>query len=274
MKLLWLTAASTSIPAAARAEFARVFEIKELDTTALALALPEGSWDLICCDFDYPDMADLRLICEIKSHYPSVPIVMLTAQNSTDLALWALRSRVFDVLVKPLVRGEIERMLQRIYGALQARRTQAERKPSSIPAQLPRETRYLQRTPLNTRLNLAVAYVSKNFARAISESAVAALCQSSPSRFCREFRAAYGVTFVEYLSSFRVMEAKRLMANPRMSVADIAAAVGFNDPSYFSRLFRKQEGVSPSEYRLALAGPAATVDSADLPTSSLVAALG
>jgi two-component system response regulator YesN len=44
-------------------------------------------------------------------------------------------------------------------------------------------------------------------------------------------------------------QAKRLLANPSMPVADVAAAVGFNDPSYFTRVFRRQEGVSPSEYR-------------------------
>jgi AraC-like DNA-binding protein len=71
----------------------------------------------------------------------------------------------------------------------------------------------------------------------------------SPSRFCREFKAEFGVTFVEYLASYRVIQAKRLLTNPTMAVADVASAVGFNDPSYFTRVFKKQEGVSPSEYR-------------------------
>ena len=70
-----------------------------------------------------------------------------------------------------------------------------------------------------------------------------------PSRFCREFKAAFGVTFVEHLANARVLQAKRLLANPTMPVADVAAAVGFTDPSYFTRVFRKQEGVSPTEYR-------------------------
>jgi Helix-turn-helix domain len=78
---------------------------------------------------------------------------------------------------------------------------------------------------------------------------VALLCNMSPSRFCREFKAAFDATFVEYLANYRMQQAKRLLANPRMPVADVAVAVGFNDPSYFTRVFRKQEGASPSEYR-------------------------
>ncbi len=49
---------------------------------------------------------------------------MLTMQNSADLSLWALRSRVFDLLVKPLTEQEIERCLQRVQTALHARRSQ------------------------------------------------------------------------------------------------------------------------------------------------------
>jgi AraC-like DNA-binding protein len=65
----------------------------------------------------------------------------------------------------------------------------------------------------------------------IPESEVALLCNMSPSRFCREFKAAFAVTFVEYLATYRVSQAKRLLANPAMPVADVAVAVGFNDPS-------------------------------------------
>ena len=60
---------------------------------------------------------------------------------------------------------------------------------------------------------------------------------------------AFNATFVEYLANYRMRQAKRLLANPTMAVADVAVAVGFSDPSYFTRVFRRQEGVSPSEYR-------------------------
>lgn len=78
---------------------------------------------------------------------------------------------------------------------------------------------------------------------------MALVCEMSPSRFCREFKAAFGTTFGEYLADFRIGKAKQLLADPAMSVADVAAAVGFMDPSYFTRVFRKQEGICPSQYR-------------------------
>jgi AraC-like DNA-binding protein len=251
LKLLWLTLGSGGLDGSVRLPFERLFQLTELRPTELDTVDPAEPWDAICLDYDYPDMAGLRLIPQAKSRWPSAPIVMLTLQSSAELAIWALRSRVFDLLVKPPNPNEIARMLERIADVIRARRSQMERRPQMIAAPLPAETRYHPQSPLATRLQAALAHVSKNFLRVIPESEVALLCSLSPSRFCREFKAAFGVTFGEYLAHYRMSQAKRLLANPMMPVADVAGAVGFTDPSYFTRVFRRQEGVSPSEYRAA-----------------------
>ena len=136
---------------------------------------------------------------------------------------------------------------------------QSQRIPQGAISQVPIECRYRSQPPAKGRLQLAVAYVVKNYLREIPESEVARICDMSPSRFCREFKSAFGVTFVEYLSHYRVAKAKRLLANPKISVTDVAAATGFGDPSYFTRVFRKHESASPSEYRAALATLEGTV---------------
>jgi AraC-like DNA-binding protein/ActR/RegA family two-component response regulator len=250
LKLLWINVDRTEPKDCSRLVFERRFQVTEIDGSELRTAGSEP-WDVICFDFDFPAMSGLRLIPEAKKRWPSAPILMLTQQNSAELAVWALRSRVFDVLVKPANADEVNRALQRVTEAVQARRSQMERRPQVASAQLPPETRYHPHSAIAPRLQAAVAHITKNFLRHIPESEVALLCNMSPSRFCREFKAAFGMTFVEYLADYRVLQAKRLLANPTMAVADVAGAVGFNDPSYFTRVFRKQEGVSPSEYRAA-----------------------
>ena len=95
----------------------------------------------------------------------------------------------------------------------------------------------------------AIPHIAKHFATRISEPHVAELCGLSPFRFSRQFRASFGICFQEYLSNLRVSEARRLLENYVMPVADIAAAVGFDDPSYFARVFRRTVGMSPSDYR-------------------------
>jgi len=234
-----------------RIPFERIFDIKEVAPSELETGELAEDWDALCFDFDYPDMSGLKLIPQAKSRWPSAPILMLTMQNSADLAVWALRSRVFDLLTKPANSKEINRMLERVVQAIRARRSQMERRPQVNAAQLPTETRYNPFSPITSRVQAAIAHVAKHYLRPIPESEVAHLCNMSPSRFCREFKASFDVTFVEYLANYRMTQAKRLLANPTMPVADVAVAVGFSDPSYFTRVFKRQEGVAPSEYRAA-----------------------
>jgi len=249
LKLLWINVDRTDA-GGLQSSFARQFQVTEVGSGELHSAESE-SWDVICFDFDFPSMAGLRLIPDVKKRWSSAPIVLLTKQNSADLAVWALRSRVFDLLVKPATADEVDHVLERLAAAVQARRSQMERKAQVTATQVPPETRYHPQAAIGLRLQAALAHITKNYLRHIPESEVALLCSMSPSRFCREFKAEFGVTFVEYLANYRVIQAKRLLSNPTMAVADVAGAVGFNDPSYFTRVFRKQEGVSPSEYRAA-----------------------
>lgn len=251
LKLLWVDAGNAP-DVRCRLPFERLFDISEVSAAALDTSEPRSQWDAVCFDFDFPDMSGLRLIQAAKSRWPSAPVVMLTLQGSLDLAVWALRSSVFDLLVKPPSEHEVTRVLERVVAAVRARRSQMERKPKATVAPLPAETRYRAQPAPATRLQAALSHVAKNYLRPIRESEVALLCNMAPSRFCREFKAAFDQTFVEYLAHYRMGQAKRLLANPTMPVAEVAVAVGFNDPSYFTRVFRKQEGISPSEYRASI----------------------
>lgn len=251
LKLLWVNAGAGGLREAWTTAFAGLCDVREISADELPTEDPGSNWDLICFNFDFPEMSALRLIPESKKRWPSAPIVMITMQNSAELALWALRSRVFDLLVKPVTPEEIDRCMRRVQEALQARRSQAERVPQGAAGQLPVESRYRSQQPIPTRLQLALAHVAKHYSRHIPESEIALACEMSPSRFCREFKSAFGATFLEYLCNYRIAKAKQLLANPAMSVTDVAAAVGFTDPSYFTRIFRKQEGISPSEFRMA-----------------------
>jgi AraC-like DNA-binding protein/ActR/RegA family two-component response regulator len=249
--MLWVDVDAGDSNEASRGLFERLFEVIEISRFELITGDSAVAGDVICFNFDYPAMSGLKLVPEAKRRWPSSPILLLTQQNSSELSLWALRSRVFDLLVKPAQTDEVNRTFERITAALQARRSQTGRKPQGLTAQVPAETRYRPQAAVASRLQIVIAHVAKNFLRPIPESEVALLCNMSPSRFCREFKAAFQVTFVEYLANYRMEQAKRLLTNPNMPVADVAAAVGFNDPSYFTRVFKRQEGISPSEYRAA-----------------------
>ncbi len=71
----------------------------------------------------------------------------------------------------------------------------------------------------------------------------------SNNHFCTIFSQETGVTFTEYITTLRIERAKELLRDKQMRTSDVAADIGYNDPHYFSYLFKKYTGVSPRDYR-------------------------
>ncbi len=71
----------------------------------------------------------------------------------------------------------------------------------------------------------------------------------SDSRFSSVFAQKMGITFTEYLTDLRMKEAKKLLSTTKMRSSQVAVAVGYSDPHYFSYLFKKNAGMTPSEFR-------------------------
>lgn len=94
----------------------------------------------------------------------------------------------------------------------------------------------------------AIEYIQSNYANKILLSDVAKYCSVSSEHLSRTFKKQTGIGFNEYLSLFRLNKAETLLVNqPGVTVADIAYRCGFNDSNYFSNIFRKQYGMSPSQ---------------------------
>ena len=80
----------------------------------------------------------------------------------------------------------------------------------------------------------------------------------SKSECCRCFKRAIGLTPIEYLMKYRIMEsAVRMKQKESESISEIAGTVGFNNTSYYSKVFKKMMGCTPSEYRQSLLSPSA-----------------
>ena len=71
----------------------------------------------------------------------------------------------------------------------------------------------------------------------------------SPCYLSRIFKQELGCTLMEYLTKVRVEKAKTMLKDPRFNVMQVANEIGFDDPSYFAKVFKKREGVTPSQFR-------------------------
>ena len=71
----------------------------------------------------------------------------------------------------------------------------------------------------------------------------------SPYYLSHLFKEELDITFIEYLTRVRIEEARRLLFQTSMSIQEITQRVGYVDPSYFSRVFKKVTGMTPNRYR-------------------------
>lgn len=95
----------------------------------------------------------------------------------------------------------------------------------------------------------AIQYISRNFSHHLTLEETANHVHLNPAYFSTLFRQSTGSTFKEYLNMVRIEESKRLLANTDYSIIDIALATGFEDQSYFSKVFKKYTGLTPKQYR-------------------------
>ncbi len=102
---------------------------------------------------------------------------------------------------------------------------------------------------LDSQMDNAITYFNTNYNRAINVEEYASSIGMSISWFIRSFRKYTGNTPVQFLTALRMTNAQVLLETTSYSINEIAGIVGYNNPLYFSRLFHKQKGCSPSEYR-------------------------
>lgn len=98
-------------------------------------------------------------------------------------------------------------------------------------------------------MSAAITYVNEHYSEDLRLETVCRTFSISKSYFCQLFKRFTGKTYSDYLIDYRVHKAAELLLESDMSVTDIGSTVGFNDSAYFSRIFKRQTGVTPSHYK-------------------------
>ncbi|MCK6627772.1 MAG: ATP-binding protein [Anaerolineae bacterium] len=123
--------------------------------------------------------------------------------------------------------------------------------PDETSASLHRALTTAETLPQQTSMVVkhAIAYLHQNYHHTISRQELAAAVGVSKDYLSHIFHQELGISPWEYLNRYRIKQAKALLLNSNESVMNIAAQVGFNDLSYFNRVFHKHVGCSPRVFR-------------------------
>ena len=109
-------------------------------------------------------------------------------------------------------------------------------------------------------VRLLKEYIQQHYTEPLTIDMLAKQVYLSPAYICLLFKQETGSTINRYLTDLRLNAAQRMLADPDRRLLDICIEVGYSDPKYFSRLFKRREGLTPSEYRARLTGQAGALD--------------
>ncbi len=98
------------------------------------------------------------------------------------------------------------------------------------------------------KINVVINYIHENFAEKISSYTVSKRFNYDEAYFCRKFKMHTGTTLMKYLKKIRLDMAKRLLEESEVNIRSISETCGFADVTYFSRCFKTEFGMSPTQY--------------------------
>ena len=202
--------------------------------------------DLILADINMPKMNGLDFCRLAKEWDPSIKIAILTGYDYIDYAIRAIKIGVDDYALKPLSRDDVQKLLFHLVEKKKeaddfAAVRQAVGKlagnsgtddDSSVRAQM---------------AGLLEKHLSDSF---FSLSAMATELGYNISYLSTLFKRCFGENFRDYLLNLRLERAKILLLSTQMKNYEIAAAVGIDDPNYFSVCFRRKYNKTPKEFRM------------------------
>ena len=188
--------------------------------------------DVIFTDIRMPGLSGLELLQAIPEVSPDSKVVIITGFAEFSYAKEAVQHHAFDYLLKPIK----EEDLQRVMTAILKERGETEGEEKQAPVN-------------DKMIDSVVADIRDHYMEDISLTSLAAKYNVSMGSLSKMIKDHLQLNFSDYIASLRIQRAKELLSDETLSIQEIAEIVGYNDYFYFTKVFKKIEGISPSKYR-------------------------
>lgn len=196
--------------------------------------------NIIILEVSLPDGNGMELGEMALDWNPDISIIIVTYLQEFNLVYNSINIGFAGFLLKPFTKTEFNRIIDRIYINSLSKKSKELFQNRNKPKQHP---------DLANPINTAVQYIQNHYQEQIMLNEVAQSVYLSTSHFSRMFKEEMGVTFVDYLMTYRINQSKSLLKMTTLPIEVIANQVGFTSSAYFSTAFKKKEGCTPSEYR-------------------------
>jgi len=200
---------------------------------------------IVISDVTMPIMSGLEAAKLMRQMNEYCIIIFLTAYGEFSFAREAISIKALDYLLKPCKESELVCIVEEAMRQVE-RNKKVELLLSSLETTQEEE-------PGDVRLSFlrqsVEDYIKEHYTHDISVHDLAMEMNYSETYFCKLFKQCFKLNFTAYLAEYRMNEAKKLLANPRINIKDVGRSCGYSDSNYFTRVFKRTTGYTPTEYR-------------------------
>lgn len=212
----------------------------------------EHGADILLLDIEMPGVTGLDAAEQIRAKDPNCAILFLTAFNEFDYARKAISVHALDYLLKPYDETELFLAVDSAMHYVDRVKTGQQQPLPMVPTDEAAPSMEPEETETGSADKSAVRmrhFVEEHYMEDISVLDIASAFGYSEAYFCKLFKQNFGKNFVTYLTEYRVERAKQQLSDLSSNVKEIGQRVGYADSNYFTKVFRRITGMSPSEYR-------------------------
>lgn len=195
--------------------------------------------DVVFADVKMPVMTGLELITYVKEGGKDPLFVIISGYDNYDYMRQAIKNKVFDYCLKPIVRSDADEVLKRL------RKHFDETKAVEIP----KETNDTKNAIDNKNFLKLIDYIDEHYGEKLMLKDLAGKFFFNPNYLCMLFNKYFGKTYSQYLLCLRLEKARKLLKEENMSTYEVASSVGFNNYSYFNKKYFQYWGETPANSR-------------------------
>ena len=187
--------------------------------------------DILFNDIRMPGYNGLELLELLRKKELDTKVVLISGYAEFEYAQSAIRNGAYDYLLKPIDQDKLQTVLERILGDGST------------------ESGNVQELVAPSTIRKIMDEIKEHYTENITLTGLAEKYSISVSYLSELLKEHLQLSFSEYISSKRIQKAKELLADDSLSIEQIADQTGYNDYFYFTKVFKKNTGISPSKYR-------------------------
>ena len=188
--------------------------------------------DIVIMDINIPIMNGLKVIKMSRIKHPDTAFIIVSGYDDFSYCREALRLKITDYILKPVNYEEFGTCIDNLKISMYMENVSQE--PEEQEERI---------------LNSITRFIQEHLAEEMSLSVLSEEFHMNPQYISQLFKNEIGVGFLAYLTSIRMEKAKKLLLSTSLSIGEVAEQSGYGDYRVFTKVFKKSEGITPSQYR-------------------------